>query len=187
LASCNETESLWTDGAGLNKVDFMEKNAKHFFTKVVNWRAAQIMVFGFLLVFANGCFLLPGDPSAHIEVVLQLPATSQNGVHFTGSELEVQEALRIVDVVRATDGISRDPNPPAANEQHVIAEYNVVHATGQKMVFAGPTVSLEGDRLYFSFDEFGKRHPSPRVENTCLAIADELKRHFGEQRVKIEY
>jgi hypothetical protein len=116
-----------------------------------------------------------------------LPATPTSQVSFTGSEPEVQEALRIVDAVMTSYGVSRNPKPPAQNEQHVIAIYDVWSATGQKVIGAGPTVYLHGDRLAFTFFEFPAYHSSPHVKQVCIAISDALKSHYGNQRVKIEH
>jgi hypothetical protein len=133
-----------------------------------------------LLLLVTGCLF--GDPAAHRSVSLRLPTTAQSG-----DEPEVQEALRIVDAVMTSFGVSRNPNPPAPNEQHVIAIYDVWSATGQMVVAAGPTVYLHGDRLDFAFFEFPAYHSSPHVKKVCSAIADALKGHYGDQRVKIEH
>jgi len=136
----------------------------------------------FLPIFVAGCFL--GDPAAHRGVSLQLSVPGNIG--FVGDEPEVQEALRIVDGALINYGLSRDPNRPAPNEQHVIAVYDIWSATDQKMVFAGPTVSLSDDRLSFDFIEFPARHSSPHVKKICSDIADRLSSRYGDKKVKIE-
>ena len=136
-----------------------------------------------LLVLVAGCFF--GDPAAHRTVLLQLPVTVQTTANFSASDPGVQEALRIVDTVMASHGVSRDTNAPAQNERNMIAIYDIWIATGQKVVSAGPTVRLERDNLDIDFFEFPARRSSPHVRKVCSEIADALRSRYGHQSVRI--
>jgi hypothetical protein len=144
-----------------------------------------IALCGCLVFFVTGCLF--GDPAAHRSVSLQLQVAAPSQTSLSASDPELQDALRIVDTVMASYGVSRNPNPPSPNESHFIAIYDVQSATGQLVVATGPTVHLFGDRLVFSFLEFPAYHSSAHVKQVCRSIADALKSYYGNQRVKIEH
>ena len=123
---------------------------------------------------AAGCF---GDSIAHRAVVLDFPASQQQtNLVLSVTDPEIQEALRIIDGVFATNGFARDKNPPAPQDQ----------AQGIVATYGRYAVSIKGHSLIVSFVEFGKRHSSPIVKKTCSLMEEKLSNRFGAQRVSVE-
>jgi hypothetical protein len=140
-----------------------------------------------ILLVAAGCFF--GDPVAPPRTVaLNFPAPAgQSKVSLSVSDTQVQEALRVIDIVLTADGLTRDTKPPAANDGGLIASYARDNGTGLRSV-PDPNVYLKGDRLEIIFFQFWNHsgHISEFTKKSCNSLRKELSSRYGSDRVKIE-
>jgi hypothetical protein len=118
-----------------------------------------------------GCYL--GDPSARRTVSLNFRVPEGQTLSVTNTE--VQEALKLIDGVLVSAGNVRDANPPAPNEQGIIATYGICN------------VLLKDNTLSTVFFEFHVRRSSEHVRNTCNLLKHKLSNRYGADRVKIEH
>ena len=147
-----------------------------------------LTVFGCaILLLAAGCFF--GDRVAPPRTIsLNFPApTGQGKVSLSVKDTQVQEAMRVIDTVLTADGLTRDPNPPTANDPGFIASYARYNGTGPRPV-GNPDVYLKDDRLEVVFTEFWNRsgHLSAATKKSCDSLRKELSNRYGAERVKVE-
>ena len=106
-----------------------------------------------LVLLLTGCYF--GDPSARRTVLLNLPVPEGNSkVSLSVGDASVQEALKLIDDVLVSSGFIRDPNPPPANEQGLIANYGIC------------SVLLKDRTLTVSFFEFHERRSSAHASRS---------------------
>ena len=127
------------------------------------------------LLLTTGCFF--GDTFAHRTVSLSLPVSQQQtNMKLSVNDVEVQEALKLIDGVLVSSGYVRDPSPLAAEDQArgIVAFYGVCG------------VGLKDNSLDISFVEAHKRRISAPVRKVIEQLKDKLSSCYGAERVKVE-
>ena len=138
-------------------------------------------VVGVVLALTSGCLFGDRFGTGKAVSLRFLPPVGQSTVSLSANGPEVQEALKVIDVVLTPEGLARDPSPPAQNPNALVAYY---HYSPEKP--SSCEVFLDGDRLNIVFRERQQRHPSPEVKGMCVALAEKLKAHFGDKKVSVE-
>jgi hypothetical protein len=127
------------------------------------------------LLLVTGCFL--GDTFAHKTIALSIPATDQQtNVSLSVNDIQVQEALKLIDSVLVANGYVRDPNPLTAVDE----------ARGLIVFYGVCGVTLQGHKLEVGFVEAHTRHFSSPVKKVIQQLQDKLRSQYGNERVKIE-
>ncbi len=129
-----------------------------------------------LLLLATGCFM--GDPGTAKIVSLTLPAREgQSKVSLSVDDAEVQEALKVIDTVLVSYGLSRVPMSQVPGPDGSIAHYQGAPR--------GCSVSLSGSTLFIVFSEFGRRSPTESVKRISSSLAEQLRKTYGTERVRV--
>jgi hypothetical protein len=138
------------------------------------------------LLLLTGCWL--GDRFATTRTVsLTFPVPAgQSKVSLSVTNGEVQEALKVIDAVLTSAGLTRDPNPPPQNVPGFIASYVRYSGTGPRP--PGTSVYLEDGHLYVAVVEWGNRsgHLTTDGKRICKSLRDELRKRYGAGKVRIE-
>lgn len=148
-------------------------------------RRSAFLIFSiFALLVLEGCF---GDrvPTPRT-ISLSFPAPA-GAASLSVNDTQVQEALRVIDVVLSADGLTRDPNPPDQSQPGFIASYTKNDTAGLRIP-DNPYVYLRSNCLEITFEEFGigRAHISAAARRTCDSLQKELAARFGAKRVKVE-
>jgi hypothetical protein len=125
------------------------------------------------LLLMAGCYL--GDAVARGAVAVTLPA-SRDGTPRSVTDTDVQEALRLIDGVLASNGHPRDQNPLPAEDQArgLVASYGICGVT------------LEHLTLVVGCIEPHQSHLSAQLAKTMEQLKAILTGRYGRQSVRIE-
>ncbi len=114
-------------------------------------------------------------------------SVSQSEVSPSVSDLEVKQALKVIDDSLVSHGFVRDLNPPEAHGHGFVASYSKFDDEG--LVRLRPLVWLVGDRLEVVFAE--GRVPGGRISTATKATVNmlrtEMRSHYGSRRVTVEH
>lgn len=125
----------------------------------------------------TGCYR--GDSSAVRTVSLNLPIREgQTKATPSVGNAEVQEALKLIDNVLVSNGLT-----PVPNLQTPSPDGTILHYLGPPT--KGCSVSLKDDKLIVVFLEFKQRHSSESVKKICNLLEEKLKDHYGNERVTV--
>lgn len=140
-----------------------------------------------------GCALLvlTGCPETRFHsgkiVSLNYPAQAgESKIVLAAEDMQVQEALRVVDSVLIGEGFSPDSKRPTGSEPNLVASYAKFDADGLRAV-GTPDVYLKNNRLEIVISELGNKrgHLSPSSKKICSTLQKELSNRFGAERVRI--
>jgi len=139
-----------------------------------------------LLVGVSGCYL--GDrPTLSRTVTLNFyQPQSVNTVDLSLTNLEVQEALKIVDDVLGANGFVRETSPDMAGVPGFVMDYRLIESSGLRSSKC-PDIYFGDGHLSVRIEELGNRttHPSALTDKICESLKVEFKRRFGSKSVKI--
>ena len=139
-----------------------------------------------LPILMAGCFL--GERHSLTRTVSlnfqPLAGASEAGLSLTN--VEVQEALKIVDAVLSTNGFVREPRTDMASVPGFVAAYARYESPGLRSGTL-PDVYLKQDRLEVEIVELGNRttRPTALADKVCESLQRELSSRYGRKNVKI--
>jgi hypothetical protein len=129
-----------------------------------------------LFLFLGGCTI--GDPSAAKIVSLKLQVSEGQHKVVSVGDAEVQKALKLVDGVLVSSGLTRVPGNETPNPDGTIVRY-------QGPPTRGCGISLRNNKLEIVFLEFGRRRSTEPVRKIIHLLGEELEKNYGADRVKI--
>ena len=149
------------------------------------WTNLRFTLLFLLALLCAGC---PEPPIATRTVLLRFPELdAQSKVSLSVNDTEVQEALKLIDSVLASDAFVREQHPEMATKEGFVASYAKFTDDGLRL-FVFPVVYLKGNQLEFIISE-GRSpggHLSPASDKSLKLVRTELSKRFGSKRVKVE-
>ncbi len=150
------------------------------------WTNLRFTLLFLLALLCAGC---PEPPIATRTVWLRFSELdAQSKVSLSVNDTEVQEALKLIDSVLASDGFVREHHPELETKEGFVASYTKFTDEGLRL-FVFPVVFLKGNQLEFIISE-GRRpggHLSPASDKALKLVRMELSNRYGSKRVKIEH
>jgi len=139
------------------------------------------------LLLLTGCWLGDKFFTARIVTVNFSAPTGQKSVTLSVEDTQVQDALRVIDMVLTSQGFHENTNAPAANEPNPVVSYTRYIGTDLRPL-DGPAVWFRTNRLEVVIMERGNRsgHLTADGKRICKSLQTELRKRYGVGKVKIE-